>query len=327
MIITRSPLRISLGGGGTDLSSYYSKEEGFLIAAAINKYVYISLNENFNDEIILKYSTLEKSKDINAISHPIFRECIRKLGLKNKSLEIASMADIPAGTGLGSSGSFTTSLLKALNTYKGNLISAEELAEEACAVEIDILNEPIGKQDQYIASYGGLRCFKFNKDGKVDTWQLDVSKNTLQDLEENLLLFFTGVSRSASVILKDQKQRSEKHDKEIIKNLNEIKKMGLDTKKILESGNMDAFAEIMNEHWKKKKQRSKDMSNQEIDELYDIGINNGARSGKIIGAGGGGFLMFYASDKLSLRNKMKSLGIREVKFNFDYDGTKSITNE
>lgn len=327
MIITRSPLRISLGGGGTDLSSYYSKEEGFLIAAAINKYVYISLNENFSDEIILKYSSFEKTKDINAIRHPIFRECIRKLGLKNESLEIVSMADIPAGTGLGSSGSFTTSLLKALNVYKGNLISAEELAEEACTVEIDILNEPIGKQDQYIASYGGLRCFKFNKDGKVDTWQLDVSKNTLEDLEENLLLFFTGLSRSASEILKDQKQRSEKSDKEIIRNLNEIKKMGLDTKSTLESGNINAFTEIMNEHWEKKKQRSKDMSNQKIDELYDIGINNGAMSGKIIGAGGGGFLMFYASDKLSLRNKMVSLGIREVKFNFDHDGTKSITYE
>ncbi len=324
MIITRSPLRISLGGGGTDLASYYEKEEGFLIAAAIDKYVYISLNENFSNEIILKYSSFERVKDISKVKHPIFRECIKKLNLEKHSLEIASMADIPAGTGLGSSGSFTTSLLKALYLYKNITISDNDLANEACNIEIEILKEPIGKQDQYISSFGGLRYFKFKKNGEVETCELNVSKKTIDNLQENLLLFYTGLSRSASEILKEQDQKSVLNDVEIMENLNDIKKMGFDTKIVLEAGDMDGFVEIMNEHWKKKKQRSKNMSNEKIDKLYDIGLSNGAKSGKVIGAGGGGFLMFYASDKLSLKNKMNSLGIREVEFRFDYDGTKSI---
>ncbi len=324
MIITRSPLRISLGGGGTDLASYYEKEGGFLIAAAIDKYVYISLNENFSNEIILKYSSLEKVKNISEVNHPIFRECIKKLKLEKHSLEIASMADIPAGTGLGSSGSFTTSLLKALHLYKKNNISQVNLAEEACNIEIDILKEPVGKQDQYISSFGGLRSFKFNKNGDVETFELNINKNTIDNLQENLLLFYTGLSRSASKILKDQDQKSIQNDTEIIKNLNDIKKMGQDTKTVLEAGDIAGFIEIMNEHWKKKKQRSKNMSNETIDELYEIGLNNGAKSGKVIGAGGGGFLMFYASDKSSLKTKMNKLGIREVEFKFDYEGTKSI---
>jgi D-glycero-alpha-D-manno-heptose-7-phosphate kinase len=327
MIITRSPLRISLGGGGTDLPSYYKKHEGFLIAATINQYVYTSINENFRSEILLKYSSIEKVSNINMVKHPIIRECLKKTKLEKKNLEISSMADIPAGTGLGSSGSFTTSLLKGLHEYKKETIKKEELASEACKIEIDILREPIGKQDQYVSAYGGLRCFKFNKDGTVRIRKLNIKKETKNDLEENLLLFYTGFSRSASKILNDQNKKSKLENKQIINNLNEVKRMGLDTKKSLESGDISSFTSIMNEHWLRKKERYKGMSNTKIDDLYEIGKKNGADSGKIIGAGGGGFLMFYSSDKFQLRKKMKELNIREVEFLFEEEGTKLITKE
>ncbi|MCL4490360.1 MAG: galactokinase [Nitrospirae bacterium] len=325
MIITRSPLRISLGGGGTDLPSYYREHIGFLIAAAIDKYVYITLHQTFVEELIVKYSKLEKVLKIEDVQHPIIREALNLLGIAAPYLEITSMADIPAGTGLGSSGSFTTALLKAFHTLKKNLIHPQELAEQACHIEIEKLGEPIGKQDQYIAAYGGITCFNFLPDGKVEAWPLKISNETLYNLEDNLLLFFTGYSRSASSILKEQDEKSKKKDNSMIENLHFVKELGFRSKDAFESGNLREFAKIMNEHWDYKKKRSGSMSNSHINDLYNLALKNGALGGKLIGAGGGGFLMFYTEDKSRLRHTMAEAGLQEVRFRFDFEGTKVVT--
>ncbi|HEY7425193.1 MAG TPA: galactokinase [Gemmataceae bacterium] len=324
MIITRSPLRISLGGGGTDLPSYYEKHTGFLIAAAIDKYVCITLHQTFVPELIIKYSKLERVYSLDEIHHPILRESLRLVGVEITGLEITSMADIPAGTGLGSSGSFTTALLKALHTYKKNLIHPKELAEQACYIEIDRLKEPIGKQDQYIAAYGGLTCFQFRPGGEVAACPLRISSETLYNLEDNLLLFFTGYSRSASSILKEQDDRSKKCDRGMVDNLHFVKELGHQSKEALENGDLVRFAELMNVHWEHKKKRSGGMSNSEIDQWYRLARANGALGGKLIGAGGGGFLMFYAEDKTRLRRAMAQTKLREVRFRFDFEGTKCM---
>ncbi|HAF94624.1 MAG: galactokinase [Elusimicrobia bacterium GWC2_51_8] len=324
MIITRSPLRITFGGGGTDLRSYYEQHGGFLIAGAIDKYVYITLHRVFPPGYIIKYSQLERTEDVNKIKHPIIRESLKLLGFNKEYLELTSMADIPAGTGLGSSSSFTTALLKGLHSYRRKLIQPKELAEQACKVEIDLLKEPIGKQDQYASAYGGLTCFEFEKDGSVKAWPLDISKETLYDLEDNLLLFFTGYSRSASSILKEQDDKSKKSGSAMIENLHFIKKLGVDSKTALESGDLARFAELMNTHWEHKKKRSGAMSNGKIDGWYRLALKNGAIGGKLIGAGGGGFLMFYAKDTARLRHAMIGAGLEEVRFRFDFEGTKVV---
>jgi D-glycero-alpha-D-manno-heptose-7-phosphate kinase len=324
MIITRSPLRISLGGGGTDLPSYYEKHTGFLIAAAIDKYVCITLHHTFVPELIIKYSKLERVNSVDEVNHPIVRESLRVVGVDVSGLEITSMADIPAGTGLGSSGSFTTALLKALHTHKKNLIHPRDLAEQACHIEIERLHEPIGKQDQYIAAFGGLTCFQFLPNGHVEAWPLRLSAETLYNLEDNLLLFFTGYSRSASSILKEQDDKSRKRDQGMVDNLHFIKELGYQSKEALENGDLARFAELMNVHWEHKKQRSGGMSNPEIDQWYELARANGALGGKIIGAGGGGFLMFYAEDKTRLRRAMAQTSLREVRFRFDFEGTKCV---
>ena len=287
MIITRSPLRISLGGGGTDLPSYYQEHTGFLIAAAIDKYVYITLHRTFDAEGIIKYSKLERVRTVDEIEHPIIRESMRLLDLSPSSLEISSMADIPAGTGLGSSGSFTTALLQALHAHRKNLVHPAELAEQACQVELEKLREPIGKQDQYISAFGGLTCFRFLPDGKVEAWPLKCSEETLFNLEDNLLLFFTGYSRSASKILKEQDEKSKAADKGMVDNLHFVKDLGYQSQTALESGNLEEFARLMDVHWQRKKERSGGMSNPQINEWYDLAMANGALGGKLIGAGGG----------------------------------------
>lgn len=325
MIITRSPLRISLGGGGTDLPSYYENHTGFLVTAAIDKYVYITLHETFFQEIIIKYSKLERVRSFEEIEHPIIREAFRLLGVTKSNLEITSMADIPAGTGLGSSGSFTTALLKALHNLQKNLVHPSELAEQACDIELNKLGEPIGKQDQYIAAYGGLTCFKFNPGGRVEAWPLKISEETLYNLEDNLLLFFTGYSRSASEILREQDQKSKKADPAMMENLHFIKDLGYQSQAALETGDLRAFAALMDVHWQRKKERSGGMSNSTINEWYDVAMRNGALGGKLIGAGGGGFLMFYAEDKAKLRHALRNLGLKEVRFKFDFEGTKTVT--
>ena len=324
MIIARSPLRISLGGGGTDLPSYYEKHGGFLIAAAIDKYVYITIHETFVEELIIKYSQMERVGSAEDVKHPIIREALKLTGITETNLEITSMADIPAGTGLGSSGSFTTALLKALHQYRKNLMHPRELAEQACHIEIDLLHEPIGKQDQYIASYGGITCFEFHPEGDVTAWPINIATETLYNLEDNLLLFFTGYSRSASSILKEQHDKSQKDDKDMIENLHFVKDLGYDVCEAIETGELHKFGELMNDHWQHKKKRSGNMSNTQIDKWYEIARENGAVGGKLIGAGGGGFLMFYTEEKVRLRHAMRDAGLTEVRFRFDFEGTKIV---
>lgn len=327
MIIARSPLRISLGGGGTDLPSYYREHEGFLLAAAIDKYVFVTVMRPFTPGVFLKYSNLEHVEKIPEIKHPIIREVLTMEGLEVPQVEITTLADIPSGTGLGSSGSFTTALIKAVYAHRRKLILPQDLAELACHVEIDRLQEPIGKQDQYIAAYGGLTCFTFHKDNRVTAKPLKISQETLHDLEDHLLLFFTGFSRSAGGILKDQKVRTQKNDNEMLKNLHYVKELGLRSREALESGNGEGFGKIMHEHWEHKKKRSGGMSNPKIDEWYELGMKNGAVGGKLVGAGGGGFLMFYAGDRQKLRLAMARAGLEEVRFRFDFEGTKIVLND
>jgi D-glycero-alpha-D-manno-heptose-7-phosphate kinase len=324
MIIVRSPLRISLGGGGTDLPSYYKEHEGFLIAAAIDKYVYVTINRPFLEGIYLKYSSMENVKDVSEVKHKIIREVLTMQNLRTPQIEITTLTDIPSGTGLGSSGSFTTGLIKALYTYRKKHIHQEALAELACHVEIDRLAEPIGKQDQYIAAIGGITSFAFHKDDNVVSAPVNLSVDTIFDLEDNLLLFFTGFARSASNILKDQKIRSEKNDEDMINNLHYVKDLGYRSKTALENGETNLFGELMHEHWENKKRRSGGMSNPDIDNWYNVAMKNGAIGGKLVGAGGGGFLMFMAKDKPRLRKAMKESGLEEVRFKFDFEGTKVI---
>jgi D-glycero-alpha-D-manno-heptose-7-phosphate kinase len=324
MIITRSPLRLSLGGGGTDLPSYYRKYGGFLIAAAIDKYVYITVHDTFQHELIIKYSELERVQEASQVRHPIIREALQMMGIREANLEIASMADIPAGTGLGSSGSFTTALLKALHCRRRHLVHPYDLAAQACEIEIERLREPVGKQDQYIAAYGGINCFYFHPDETVEARPLAISTETLHNLEDNLILFFTGYSRSAGSILRDQDQRTKGEDSSMIDNLHFIKDLGLRTRDALEAGDLSTFADLMNVHWEHKRKRSSGMSNSQIDQWYEVALANGAHAGKLIGAGGGGFLLFYAEDKVRLRHALTAAGLREVRFRFDFEGTKVV---
>jgi D-glycero-alpha-D-manno-heptose-7-phosphate kinase len=324
MIITRSPLRITLGGGGTDLPSYYQDHEGFVISASIDKYVYVTILRPFIPGIFLKYSKLEHVNQVDEIQHAIIREAIRMMNFRTPQIEITTQADIPSGTGLGSSGSFTTALLKALHAHRRKLLVPGELAELACEIEIQRLHEPVGKQDQYIAAYGGVTCFHFHSNGAVEAAPLQISMDTLFDLEDNLLLFFTGFSRSAGSILKDQDARTQGSDPEMIQNLHYIKELGLRSQKALESGRTAEFGEIMHEHWQHKKLRSSAMSNAQIDEWYELGRKNGAIGGKLVGAGGGGFIMFYAENRKLLRQTMASAGLEEVRFRFDFEGTKVL---
>ena len=324
MIITRSPLRISLGGGGTDLPSYYREHGGFLVAGALDKYVYLTLHRTFVPDLIVKYSKLERVATAAELEHPIIREAFALLGMDGRSLELTSMADIPGGTGLGSSGSFTTALLKLLHASNKNLISPAELAEQACHIELDRLGEPIGKQDQYIAAVGGITAFTFHKDGRVEYRPAKITEETLFNLEDNLLMFFTGYSRSASAILQDQNDKSKQNDSAMLDNLHFTKDLGYQSLAALESANLPEFARLMDVHWQRKKTRSSGMSNDRINEWYDHAMAHGALGGKLIGAGGGGFLMFYATDKTRLRHAMREKSLQEVRFRFDFEGTKVV---
>jgi D-glycero-alpha-D-manno-heptose-7-phosphate kinase len=320
MIITRTPLRISIGGGGTDLPSFYEREGGFVISAAISKYIYIGINPIFVQDYVLKYSELERVGSVDDIAHPLMREALRMHGIE-PGVEIMSLADIPAGTGLGSSASFTVGLLRALYAYQREHVTQWTLAEEASRIEIELLNEPVGKQDQYIASFGGLTCFDFEPDGSVSVNPLRVSNDTLHDLEENLLMFFTGYARSAGDVLQDQRVRSESGDVAMLDNLRFIKNTGREIAKVLEAGEVEQFAGLMHEHWMRKRERSGSMTNQTIDDWYDFAMRNGALGGKLVGAGNGGFLLFYARDRDTLRRALVEAGLAEVRFTFDHDGS------
>jgi D-glycero-alpha-D-manno-heptose-7-phosphate kinase len=319
MIISRTPLRISIGGGGTDLPSYYATAGGFVISAAIDKYIYIAINDTFTNDYFLKYSQLERVDRRDQIQHPIIREALTVLEIE-PSVEIISMADIPAGTGLGSSGSFTVGLLKALYAHRREHVPAQHLAELACHIEIDRLGEPVGKQDQFIAAFGGLTSFQFRMDGAVSAETLKLPPGCLNDLEHSLLLFFTGYSRSAGSILTDQATRSSVGDADMRRNLDETLELGYQIKAALEAGEPDAYGGLLNDHWQRKRRRSPGMSNPLIDELYEFGLAKGATGGKLVGAGAGGFLLFYARDAAPVRRAFRDRGLQEVNFRFDHDG-------
>lgn len=332
MIIAKAPLRISIGGGGTDLPSYYQNYGSMFISAAINKYVYISVHPIFMRDIILKYSEVERVSHVDQIKHPLIREVMRKTQVTS-AVEICSFADIPAGTGLGSSGSFTVSLLKALYTHRGVIHDAMTIGEDACQIEIERLKSPVGKQDQYIAALGGINRFDIDCSGAVRVSPLQIDPSVLIDLEEHLLLFFTGFSRSANVLLKEQddktkffqkKIENEPQENEIIQNLNFVQKLAYEIETALLKGQLDEFAKLMNVHWEYKKKRSENISNSVINSWYELAMKNGALGGKLIGAGGGGFLMFLAEDKRKLRQSMRDSGLVDVPFRFDHLGTQVV---
>lgn len=324
MIITRTPLRISIGGGGTDLPSYYRRSGGQLVSAAINRYVYISINPTFTNDYLLKYSTIERVTEAAQIDHDILRVALQ-LHQLSPGIEIVSMADIPAGTGLGSSGSFTVGLLRALYAHRHQPILTDALAEEACAIEIDHLNQPVGKQDQYIAAYGGLTSFTFNPDDSVDAARLEVSQDTLSLLEEHLLLFFTGYSRDASQMLADQDRKSTEADDAMLANLDHTLELGRQIADSLVGGHTEAFGELMHEHWEAKRARTSGMSNPDIDHYYEIARSAGALGGKVVGAGAGGFLMVYAPEPRRVREAMRAEGLGELRFRFDHLGATVLT--
>ena len=326
MIITRTPLRVTLGGGGTDLPSYYEQYGGVVLSAAISKYIYISINSTFTPDYFLKYSALERVDDIASIEHPIVREALSAHGVE-PSVEIVSMADIPSGTGLGSSGAFTVGLLRAVYAMRRDHVSAGALADEACCIEIERLNRPVGKQDQYVAAFGGLKTYTFNQDGSVDVVPLALSTETFLDLEEHMLMFFTGYSRAADKVLEEQRTKSTAGDSAMIDNLHFVKDLGLRSKAALEQGDVESFAALMHEHWEHKKKRSSSMSNPHIDRWYEIGREHGALGGKLVGAGAGGFLVFYTRNPLALRAAMRAESLAEVRFTFDNDGSVVLVRD
>ena len=327
MIITRTPLRISLGGGGTDLPSYYRNSDGgFLVAAAIDKYIYIAINRNFGSDILLKYSSIERVTKPADVEHPLLREALIASGVE-EGVEISSMADIPAGTGLGSSGAFTVGVLKALLAHSHQIRPNKELAELACEIEIEQLKAPVGRQDQYIAATGGVTAFEFLPDDTVNVIPVEMTGEARASLEENLVLFYTGVSRSAAGELANQagpSQRSAPTD--LTDNLNAVKALGLASFEALGVGDLTGFAELLTQQWKLKLQRSPTELHQQIDGWIERGLTAGAGGGKLVGAGGGGFILFYAESKADLRAEMLDLGLDEVRFAFDYEGSTTIVS-
>ncbi|MDO8616034.1 MAG: galactokinase [Dehalococcoidia bacterium] len=327
MIVTRTPFRIPLGGGGTDLPSYYSQHGGFIVSAAINRYVYIMLNLRFEDSIRVSYSQTEIADCADQVDHPIVREALKLLGL-NCNLEIVSIADLPAKTGLGSSCSFTVGLLNALHALKREHVPLEELAEEACHIEIDRLREPIGKQDQYIAAFGGITCLDIDREGGVRPYALNLPGDVVQELENNVMVFYTGIKRSASEVLSAQARAAQEGDPRVLEALHVIKEIGREVKRALEAGDLDRFGSLMDEHWQVKKRLSDKVSNGEIDAWYETARSNGALGGKVMGAGGGGFFMFYCPNghKGRLREALTAEGLRELRVGVDFEGSKVLMN-
>jgi D-glycero-alpha-D-manno-heptose-7-phosphate kinase len=322
MIVSRAPVRISMGGGGTDLPSYYEKFGGFLLAAGINKYVHILLNKRFEESIRLSYSKTEIVDDIREIEHSIFRECLKYTGIK-KQVEIVSIADVPSNCGLGTSSTFTVALLSALYSYKREYHPLQELAEKACHIEIKVLKEPIGKQDQYAASFGGFNAYSFHKDGSVTIEPVNISEGAQMELQNNIFLFYLNKKRSAGDILKDQNKKTKQNDSEVIDRLHKIKDIGLYTRKILEKNKIDEFGDLLHEHWMIKRGISNKISDDYIDEVYEVARKNGALGGKVIGAGGGGFLLFYnPQKKTSFISAMKKMGLVPTWFSFEREGVK-----
>lgn len=327
MIITRTPFRIPLGGGGTDLPAYYSQYGGFILAAAINKYMYISINRPIVDNLVrVKYSISETVNHRDELKHDIAREALRMMGIED-SIEIVSMADVPAGTGLGSSSCYAVGLLNALHSLQRRYVSLQELAEEACELEIIRLKKPIGKQDQYMATFGGLRAMEIDMGGKVNIRPVNIDNATLDELNRNLLLFFTGVMRPADHILAAQSAQAKEGNQKVLESLHYIKELGYQALEAIESGNPTDLGLIFDRHWNYKKRFHPDVTSPRFDTIYEEAKKNGAIGGKIIGAGGGGFFLFYVEEKhKKLREAMASLGLREMRYHFDWEGTKILVN-
>jgi D-glycero-alpha-D-manno-heptose-7-phosphate kinase len=321
MIMTRTPLRISLGGGGTDLPSYYREFGGFVISAAINKYVCIAINKSFLPGYFLRYTDNERIENYEEIVHPLLREAL-KMHEVPSPLEIVSIADVPGGTGLGSSGAFLVGLIHALYAYERKRVTAETLAQEAVEIEMNRLLEPVGKQDQYIAAYGGLLCQEYRPDDSVDLTVLKISETALRELRDSLMLFFLGETRKASTLLDDQRTRSEQGNKTMLESLHFSKQLGREIHSVLTSDAVYEFGPLMHQHWLRKRCRSKGMTNDRVDELYEIALNRGGSTGgKLVGAGGNGFLLLQTNDRKRLRAAMADAGVTEMEFNFDFDGS------
>ncbi len=324
MILSKAPVRLSMGGGGTDLASYYREYGGFLLATSINKFVYILLNRRFEDNFRLSYSKTEIINTVDEIEHPIFRESIKYVGIEGK-VEIVSVSDVPSNCGLGTSSTFTVALLNALYAYRRDYIGIDKLAESACHIEINVLNEPIGKQDQYASAFGGFNAYYFEKDGSVRVEPLRIKEEMMIELQNNIFLFYLNKNRSASSILKEQNEKSKKNDKDTIERLHKIKEIGLYTKKILEEGKINEFGEVLHNHWLTKKGLSSKISDPFIDEAYDIALKNGAIGGKVVGAGGGGFLLLYCpNNKPKLIEALRNFGLKPTWFSFEFEGAKKI---
>ncbi len=325
MIITRTPFRVTLGGGGTDLPSFYREHGGFILAAAIDKYMYLNVNTPIvDDKIRVRYTGSEIVDHVDDVQHTLAREALRHFGISN-GIEIVSVADIPAGTGLGSSSSYLVGLLNALHALLQDQATPQRLAEEACHIELEILNKPIGKQDQYMAAFGGLAALDISPNGSVCLTRLDLDLDLLESLEHNILMFFTNEMRDATAILKKQDEATRTKDGTVVKSLREIKDVGLEIREAISKGNLRRFGELLDVHWQAKKRLSKGISNPQIDAWYELAKRNGAIGGKISGAGGGGFLMLYCEEnKTRLRDAMRSTGLRELKFRFDFEGSKVV---
>ena len=327
MIITRTPFRITLGGGGTDLPAYYSRHGGFVFAAALDKYMFISVNRPVVDDLVrLKYTRSEIVAHRDQVQHDIAREAMRMTGIE-RGLEITSMADVPAGTGLGSSSCYAVGLLNALHTLLRQPVSYQALAEEACRLEIDLLHKPIGKQDQYIASFGGLTVLEIAREGTVTVSRANVSDSTLDDLQRNLLIFYTGTDRSSLDILSEQSRGAAQPASPVVESLHAIKEMGCRIREYIEEGDLTSFGLLLDQHWQHKKKLSSRVTSPHLDALYQLAKENGALGGKISGAGGGGFFVFYTErDHQKLRNSLRAAGLREMRYRFDFEGTKALVN-
>lgn len=328
MIISRAPLRIPFGGGGTDLPHYQSQYGGFILSAAINKYVFINVNRpEIRENYCIKYSKTEVVDRIEDIKHDLVREALKLLDVQDR-IEISAMADVPAGTGMGSSGTFTVALLTALHAFKRKHAQLRDIAEEACHIEIEKLSHPSGKHDQYLAAFGGLTCLEIDTSGKVKVEPMALSYQSLDELRSNLFLFYTGIKRSSSEVLQDQNQGVKKSDSMVVESYHEIKEIGRMIKSALEKSDFDGFGRLMNQHWEVKKRTSKKVSTDFVDRLYDLGLKNGAIGGKLMGAGGGGFMMFYCPNEngraRQLRDAMTSEGLKEMPFDFDTQGAKVV---
>jgi D-glycero-alpha-D-manno-heptose-7-phosphate kinase len=327
MIVSRAPVRFSLGGGGTDLPSYSREHGGFVVAAAVDKFVNVCVARRFQDNIRLAYTESEIVDSVDQIRHRIFKAALQMTGIE-RGLELHSLADVPANTGLGSSSSFTVALLNGLHAFKREFVPAEQLADEACRLEIDILQEPIGKQDQYIAAYGGVSAMTFHTDGSVDVERLPLKDAVIDDLEANLIIYYSGVERAASSVLKEQAKTITENKDAAVQRMHRIKELGHETKRILLAGETDTYGEMLHEHWTNKRKLASNMSGGVIDEHYEAARNAGAIGGKLMGAGGGGFFMFYvrAAERRRVHDVLAARGLRPMRFRFDFDGARIMAN-